>query len=198
MVIPVVLYHGKQEWSIPIHFFDTLDIPDELKEPLRKYIPDFYYELLNLRDENTDVTYFSFALQAFLQTLKQVWFLSDKQTLTNLFKNHFSLVYKQHTRAHEGKKLLDNLYDYIIRSIDEYTIEYDYIVEIVVKYVSKESGDKIMTIAEALEKKGREEGREKGREEAAQRMLSKGYSIEDIQEITGLSKGKLLSFQKRK
>ena len=177
-----------------------LDIPDELKESLIKYIPDFYYELLNLRDENTDITYFPFALQAFLQTLKQVWFLSDKQTLRTLFKNHFRPVYKQHTRAREGEKLLDNLYDYIIRSIDEYKIEYDYIVEIVVKYVSKESGDKIMTIAEALEKKGiekgiekgreegREEGIEKGREEAAQRMLSKGYSIEDISEITGLLK----------
>ena len=49
------------------------------------------------------------------------------------------------------------------------------------------------------EEKGRVEGREEGREEGrveekiknAQKMKSKGYPIEDISEITGLSKDEI-------
>ena len=45
-IIPMVLYHGKQEWKVPLDFKSLIDPnrPDEFD----KYIPDFQYEFVNL------------------------------------------------------------------------------------------------------------------------------------------------------
>ena len=84
-VIPLVLYHGKKTWEISVNFSSSLLIPDELERDLKRYIPDFQYELLDLRAGKTDITYFSIALQAFLKTLQEVWFLSSRSKLEELF-----------------------------------------------------------------------------------------------------------------
>ncbi len=84
-----------------------------------------------------------------------------------------------------NEKLLDNLFDYIIHTISRLDIRL--VVKIPIQYISEDSGGKIMTIAEQLEKKGREEGMQKGRAEVALRLLTKNISIDIISETTGLS-----------
>ena len=89
--------------------------------------------------------------------------------------------------------MLDDLFDYIICSTGELDIEF--VIEIAIKYISQNAGDKVMTIAEKLEKKGMEkgiaEGMEKGKAEGktevALGMLKEGMSIEVVSRITGLS-----------
>ena len=47
-VVPLVLYHGKEKWGIPTNFMSSLEIPEELRDYLIKYIPEFWYLLLDL------------------------------------------------------------------------------------------------------------------------------------------------------
>ena len=58
------------------------------------------------------------------------------------------------------------------------------------------------TIAEKLFNEGREEGMEKGKEErsieVALAALKKGYSVDDIAEITGLDKKAILELKEKK
>ena len=193
VIIPMVLYHGKTKWTIPTNFASCLDIPDDLRDILMRYVPEFSYDLLDLRDEKTDINYFSFAVQAFLQTLRDIWFLEDKKILKFLFKDYFQPINKEH------QNLLADLRDYIIYDRDK--PDFELIVEYATKYISKEAGESFMTIAEQLEKKGiekgiekgRQEGIEKGKREAAVRMLAKGFSIADISDITGLSEEQIRS-----
>ena len=178
-VIPLVLYHGKEEWGIATNFMSSLKIPEELRDFLGKHIPEHHHLLVNLGSDKMKIGYFSVALQAFLKTLENIWFLSNRSRLKVLFKDYFAPVYK------ENRKLLDDLFDYIIGSTGELDIEF--VIEVAIKYISPSAGGKIMTIAEKLEKKGIEKGMERGKAEVALGMLNKGYSLSDISELTGLS-----------
>ena len=178
-VIPLVLYHGKQKWNIPTNFASSLEIPEELRDYLIKYIPEFWYLLLDLGSDKMNIGYFSVALQAFLKTLENVWFLSRRSKIKSLFKDYFAPIYK------ENRKILDDLFDYIICSTGELDIEF--VIEIAIKYISPRAGGKIMTIAEKLEKKGMEKGKAEGKAEVALGMLKEGISLEVVSRITGLS-----------
>ncbi|UCZ54949.1 transposase [Bacillus shivajii] len=57
-----------------------------------------------------------------------------------------------------------------------------------VKAMSPKEGDKIMEIMTSYERKGMEKGMEKGISAVAKKLLSKGMPVEEIIEVTGLSK----------
>ena len=94
-----------------------------------------------------NIGYFSVALQAFLKTLENVWFLSRRSKIKSLFKDYFAPIYK------ENRKILDDLFDYIICSTGKLDIEF--VIEIAIKYISPRVGGKIMTIAEKLKRRAR-------------------------------------------
>ncbi len=174
-VIPLVLYHGKKEWDIPTSFSSSLVIPDELRELLKKYIPEFHYELLDLRSHKTKFTYFSVAVQAFLKSLQDIWFLSSKSRLEDLFRDYFAPI------DQGNKKMLDVLLNYIITSTGKFTI--NFIVKSAEQYISPNAGGNMKSIADKL----KAEGITEGKAEVAQSLLKEGISIEVISRSTGLS-----------
>ncbi len=187
VVIPIVLYHGQQKWKVVRAFSDLLDIPEDLSNPLRKYIPDFTYELIDL-SPTANIQQYPPRMQAFLASLKEIWYLSKKEHLEALFQNYLRSLHKQ-----KDKKLVEILLRYFIQSVE--LLEIEIIVEFADKYISKEAGERVMTIAEQLEKKGIEQGIEKGEQKkaiaTARLMLSKGYPLSDITEMTGLTGAQL-------
>ncbi len=206
-VIPLVLYHGKKEWDIPTLFSSSLVIPEHLRKSLQKYIPDFHYELLDLRSDKTEFTDFSVAVQAFLKSLQDIWFLSSRSCLEDLFKDYFARI------SQENKKMLDDLFNYIITSTGEFTI--NFIVKSAGQYISPKAGGDMRSIADELKAegitegmtkgmaegmtkgrsegiiegmtKGRAEGITEGRAKVAQGLLKEGISIKVISRSTGLS-----------
>ncbi len=178
-VIPLVLYHGKKEWDIPTLFSSSLVIPEHLKKSLQKYIPDFHYELLDLRSDKTEFTDFSVAVQAFLKSLQDIWFLSSKSRLEDLFKDYYARI------SQENKKMLDVLLNYIITSTGEFTI--DFIVKSAVEYISPNAGRDVESIADKLKAEGVAKGMTKGVAKVAQGLLKEGISIKVISRSTGLS-----------
>ncbi|MGF7212569.1 hypothetical protein GGE65_007204 [Skermanella aerolata] len=43
-IVPLVIYHGAREWNVPLSFGETV----AADPPLRRYLPDFTYSLLDL------------------------------------------------------------------------------------------------------------------------------------------------------
>ena len=56
-----------------------------------------------------------------------------------------------------------------------------------IRNVSPDTGEQIMTIAKQLRTEGKAEGLAEGKAEVARGMLKKGYPVSDIAELTGLS-----------
>jgi predicted transposase/invertase (TIGR01784 family) len=54
--------------------------------------------------------------------------------------------------------------------------------------LSKNEEEIMITIAQTIEKRGEVRGKQESRLTIAKNMLAKGYSIKDIEEITGLTR----------
>jgi len=52
VIIPIVIYHGKNRWNIPVEFKDYFDVDNDI----RKYLINYRYVLLNLRE--AELNYF--------------------------------------------------------------------------------------------------------------------------------------------
>ena len=205
VVIPLVLYHGRQTWTIPVNFASCLNIPEHLRDILMRYVPEFSYDLLDLRDSKTEIGYFSFALQAFLQTLKEIWYLSGEKAVKEFLQDVLQKLRK------EDKFMFDILFPYATQSISE-KLGIGRVSALIEKYISKDAKEEFMTIAEKLRKdgieegiekgkqegieKGKQEGIEKGKQETALNLLKNGASIDLIVKSTGLSKETIKSLDK--
>ena len=181
-IIPLVFYHGKENWKIPLSFIETLEIPQELQKILIPYIPNFKYELFDLRDEKTNLLYFSITMQAFLNTMKDIWFLEDIKKLKKFLVNYLHPIWSE-------EKLVDDLLRYILSYLDENKVNFNSFFEDTQKEFQEGMEEKIMSIAEALEKKGIEKGIEQGIK--AREMLAQGISLKEIIKETGLTEEQL-------
>ena len=54
LVIPVVLYHGGERWSVPSDFASLVDAPDEVRSDLASWLVDFRYLLEDLQQVDDD------------------------------------------------------------------------------------------------------------------------------------------------
>lgn len=77
--------------------------------------------------------------------------------------------------------------------IKEAQNEYEYLTGDEAKQRWEELHDKYEHDRATLIYESKEEGREQGKEEIAQRLLKKGLTVEEVQDITGLSKERVES-----
>ncbi len=89
-IIPLVLYHGRQTWDIPVNFASILEIPPKMREFLSKYLPDFQYQIFDLAKDEEELLSFSAIFQSFLYSLKEIWYLEDPRRLETLFRERFA------------------------------------------------------------------------------------------------------------
>ena len=182
IIVPVIFYHGEEEWVIkPLYkYFNGVD------EVLRKFIPDFSYILTNLNEISDSVILH----EMFKSNINKVMALlfkhmKDEEYLKNQMKDIFSIVKEFFPYEKRGVIITFIIY---IMSITE--IDNDYIKRCL-NMISPEGGEIIMTTAMKLRQEGIKQGIEQGIEqdklETAARMLAKGFSVEDIAEITTLS-----------
>ena len=99
------------------------------------------------------------------------------------FVNGWQKIRELLNSMEESKKidLEEDMLDYIFRSrLEENTILEEAIM-----------GKKVLTAYERALEEGREEGQLKNKLETARKMLYKGFSVSEIQDITGLSEEEL-------
>ena len=153
-VIPIVLYHGKEEWnSKPLcDYFPYLD------DTLKCYIPEFDYLLLDLSrysdKEIRDNLFKRAILETAMLLMKNIF---DEEKLENNLENYLEIS-KLYLNEEKGLKFLKSFILYIYNAGD---MEVDTIIEKVSK-VSKEGGDTTMSTATKLIEQGKKEGIKEG------------------------------------
>ena len=183
VVIPVVFYHGKSAWNLPIHFIDNFDVNANLKA----FMLDFSYLLFDtnkwhpdLENPETDNTYLLCSMMlmkmayhndwdgvvSILRLLKEKGLLGDRKSLIFIFK------YIGRTQEVDKESFIDLLKEY------------------------DEGGD-IMPVADLLIKEGEERGIIYGETKRLQqtliKLISLKFSITDsekdfIKSVTDLDK----------
>ena len=187
IVLPIILYHGQRKWkSRPLHAYLSGDT-----DLFARFIPGFEYLLVDLSKipDKQIMTLFNTnpAVKLWLLTQKYIYL---EEALMNNLDSFFSpdIVY---FTLEEGLQFIESFCRYIFKAtkIDHAAILRN------IPMLPDSAKEVIMTTAEKLRKQGLEEGEKRGKHEAkledARRMLTKGYPIDDICDITGLSRAEV-------
>lgn len=148
IVIPLVLYHGRKEWSSGVHLLDLISGP---KEKLIKYIPDFEFILYDLTRYSDHEIRGNVVVSAFLLLLKYIMNPKLVEKLPGIVSLLMELE-KQET----GLKSLETFLTYLFNATDDISAEQ--FVNILEKSFSDTKGGEIMTLAEQFFEKGKLEG----------------------------------------
>ena len=166
-IIPVVVSHPRSAWKVK-RITDLVNIP---AGSFTAYIPDFDYLLYDSTREDPEAYDFNEAVKALLT----IWHYSHRPEFMDALSRVFHMIRK----LDPGVQLRDFLglvmqYLYIVRGENEYID-----IEKIARDVIPEEEEYMGTIAEMLERKGREEGvvigeqrgEQRGKLETAQEML---------------------------
>ena len=155
VIIPLVFYHGKKKWKLPVKFLEQFKIKEELKN----YLLDFQYILFDTNEWNfeeelnstlknnvfllTALSLMKSAYQQDMETIEKVFdFWYEKGFIKNTDDIIFFMIYICGTKDIDEEKLT--------KLLEEKKLERSEIMA---------------TLAQRWVKEGREKGREEGREE---------------------------------
>ena len=183
VVLPILFYHGSIKWKqLPLYAYLSGNT-----EVYKRFIPGFEYVLINLReyDERTLTRLFQKNPAVKLWLFIQKYIFTPKRVLRTL--RNLPDVDRIFLTTEEGLYVLETICRYLFKAT---SLSAETIMKAVTP-LPQNAKEAIMTTAERLMKQGEKRGLERGLEQAkredASRMLDKGYPIEDICDITGLS-----------
>jgi predicted transposase/invertase (TIGR01784 family) len=179
IIIPLLLYHGKQPCGYPNSLKPLfIEFPEAAV-----YIPDFRTVVVDISHLPDD------AIRG--QIMEQACLLLFKYALSpQLFDKLGGVLQllQQLSNKSTALEYIEVVLRYLTASVD--SARMDDLKQLVVKAI-EEGGDIMPTIAE----KWILEGKQKGFTDVAQKLIEKGLSDEDIRDITGLSIQKIQSLR---
>jgi predicted transposase/invertase (TIGR01784 family) len=165
VIVPLVLYHGTRHWRVGTRLSDLIEGP---REDLKAYIPDFSYLLCDLSPYGNAQIKGAAILRVFLMLLKYI----HHPELVTYLRQILPLLKEL---AHPNQELVTYL-EIIIRYIFNATdrVNVDELKEIVETSLAKDEEGIIMTLAEQLIQKGKEEGLQQGMQRGMQQGIQQG------------------------
>jgi len=181
-VIPVIFYQGKEKWTVK----DKYDYFRGADNCLGEYISLQKYILIDLAGYTND----EIKRKKIPAGLKLVLFamknIHDEKTIKESIPELLGMLQTER-QAIEGRDFYLKFISYILNTTK---IKIDYIIEEAGK-ISPQLRRNTMTTADLLRKEGKIEGREEGKYqkgmEIAENLLKKGFSKEEIAELTGIN-----------
>lgn len=84
--VTLVFYYGDEEWDGPISVYDMLDIPKEMKDWARTFIPDYQMHIIDARHmSDEEIDRFDGDLKAFLLMIQENF---DREKLKSVIATH--------------------------------------------------------------------------------------------------------------
>lgn len=191
IVIPIVIYTGEQKWKAKTNFLDKQYTSGEYD----KYRINFWYNLITIQD-------YTFEELLEKKSLFSTFMIIEKCKTKEELITRINQVIKTVDNNEENKQILSEIIKYIIAP---------YVGENEANKMLKEINKKEEVAMSPLtrmfldleiksERKGEKKGELKGIKETirktAQKMLQKNMEIQDIQEITGLTKEEIEKLEK--
>ena len=189
LVIPLVMYHGKKRWNAPLRLKDMMQGNTNIPKEMENYIPDFEYLLFDFSHRSDEEILGEAMLRMYLMMIRAFSKTTEEDILPTIRK---ALYYLEEFESKEkGIDYLETMMRYVF-SVHQNISEED-LVHVVeqIETTYPEGGDVIMTLAEVYMEKGKKEGKLEGKLEVTKNLLTKGFSVEDIVEVTGLERDRI-------
>jgi predicted transposase/invertase (TIGR01784 family) len=198
VIIPIVIYHGPQEWNVDTRFISLFNAPGNLEE----YIPDFKYNLYDISHVPDEEIKGAILLRILFKTLKYIFTPGLRYKLREeIFPLFLELKDKE-----KGTEYLEVLLRYLTGSARN--LPEDELNETVIQ-LFEEGGDLMATIAEKWKQQGKtegktegklegkKEGRKEGKWDVVKRSLKEGLPIKTIERITGFPSEEIYRFKEK-
>ncbi|MCX6583328.1 MAG: Rpn family recombination-promoting nuclease/putative transposase [Candidatus Aminicenantes bacterium] len=203
LIIPVVFYHGAEEWKVPRSFAEQFDVDDEVK----RYLLDYRYILFDTNpwdfgaESNKEFKNNVFLFTAMV--LMKAAYKKDIEAILEIFRfwreRGFTenkdvvlffmkyISYTQDIGRDDLKEILDNTKieggDIIMPTLAQQFRE-----EFREEFREKFREEFIETLGPEFKKEGKKEGKKEEKFEIARRMLLNNFSLEQVILSTGLTK----------
>jgi len=174
-VIPILFYHGTEDWSTKKFSDYFFNVDDTLK----KYLPAFDYELINtenLSDEQIKNMFQMLSLRTGILTMKHIF--DDPEVLVNELESIFEHL-QELLETENGRNIFETTVIYLFSNLKNDKQK----VSGKLRQISVKGGDIADTIAEQL----RREGKNQSLKKVAVKMIQQGLDNETIANCTDLS-----------
>lgn len=171
IVIPLVIYHGSDEWNIKTTLGEMIKGYKELPEDVKKYVPDYEYLLYDLSGYTDDQIKGEVQLRILLTIFRDVFTKDNKAIIETALKaaDHLRKLDDQQT----GIEYFETFMKYILNAGQKLTKED---IEDIIKKVETnypEGSEVVMTLAEQFREEGELRGELRGELIGATKALSK-------------------------
>jgi predicted transposase/invertase (TIGR01784 family) len=162
LIVPVVFYHGRQEWRYSLEFSDLFDLPSEA---YKKFIPKFEHILHEVPAINRQKVKSTITLEVFHLVLEYIFYPKKRDKIYEAFA-----LLHQGLNAEDAGEIFQVLIRYLLSatSVDPGEVEEN------VKHLPK-GAETVKTTADMLreegERRGVLKGKVEGKVETAREML---------------------------
>lgn len=160
IIIPLVIYHGENNWKIKTSLGEMINGYDILPEDVKVYIPNYEYVLYDISRYTDEEIKGKALLKILFTTLRDVFTKSDKGAWDSIYR---AIAYlKELEDKQTATEYFETLMCYIF-SADKSLTRSD-VNEIIKKIETTypEGSEIVMTLAEKIREEGLKEGLEKG------------------------------------
>ncbi len=212
-IIALVIYHGKERWQLDHSFSSIIEGIEDLPDQVKRYIPDYQYLYYDFSPYSAEQIRGGLELKIFLDLLSAI-FKEEADFLATVGRSIQAL--EELGRGQRALDYLETMIRYVLNARED--LSYDDVQD-AVKQTSSTGGEMLMTIAEMLRNEGKIEGERIGKLEgkiegklegkiegeakglemtlAALDAFREGKSLEEVMDLTGLDRDKLLQIQAR-
>ena len=177
IVIPLVIYHGSDEWNIKTTLGEMIKGYKELPEDVKKYVPDYEYLLYDLSSYTDEEIKGEVQLRILIAIFRDVFTKDNKAIIETVLRaaEHLGKLEDQHT----GIEYFETFLRYILNAGQKLTKEdiEDIIKKVETRY--PEGSEVVMTLAEQYREEGELRGELRGEtkalSKAAVRLLTKKF-----------------------
>ena len=170
-IIPMVVYHGQEKWTVSRAFQDLVFTPGAMKP----FVPDFSYRLWDLSDYTDHEIKGGVSLKVAALLLKHIFSENIGEKLPGIFKLLRTII-----NARSGLEYLEAALRYV--SSGSRHVEKDDIIRALKEALEEKGDDNMSTLAEQWIEEGLQKGIKKGKILGLKEGVKKGIKAGKIQE----------------
>ncbi len=166
MIIPLVIYHGRDEWKIKTTLGEMIKGYEELPEDVKNYLPNYEYLLYDLSKYTDEQIKGEIILRIFVTAFRDIFSKDGRTTVKTVLRAIESL--KELKDKQTSIEYFETFIRYILNAGKRLTKED--ITDIVksIENAYPEGSEVVMTLAEQFRQEGMQKGMQKGRQEGMQ------------------------------
>lgn len=195
IIIPLVIYHGKDKWCISRTLGEMIKGYGELPINVQRYMPNYEYLLYDISKYKDEEIKGEVQLRIMLTIFRDIFTKDNKDLIETILKSIEYLMELEDKQS--GIEYFETLMRYIFSSRIDLTKETANEIIKKIENTYPEGSEVIMTLAERFREEGMVEGAKNSMEKVVKKSIIKGLTTEDIIEITGLKKEEIEEIRKK-